>query len=67
MSFRPHAIEVDGGILWGTTVYDQNGSHQSSEGIGSYRFTVDVIEEDGGRVEFGVREPVRDVVAGGPA
>lgn len=72
-SFRPHAIELDGGVVRG---------HAASHG---YWFVVDVIEEDGGRLgiwdgpeygvaiieaeharlEFGIEEPVRDVVAGG--
>lgn len=50
MTFRPHAIEIDGGILKSTTVYDAHGSHQDYHGIGDYHFFVDLIEEGGGRL-----------------
>lgn len=50
MTFRPHAIELDGGILRSTTIHDAKGSHPSFVGVGDYHFTVDLIEEDGGRI-----------------
>jgi len=50
MTLRPHAIEIDGGILKSTTVYDAKGSHPVYQGIGDYHFFVDLIEEDGCRI-----------------
>jgi hypothetical protein len=49
MSFRPHAIEIDGGILHERYRLDDSGRHADHVG-GDYRFFVDLIEEDGGRV-----------------
>ncbi len=74
-SFRPHAIEIDGGRT--------SGWHRPEVGTG-YVFLVDVIEEDGGRLglwsgsdyglaiiaaeqarlDFEITEPVRDVIGG---
>ena len=49
-SFRPHAIELNGGTLRSSTVKGVGGtSHQFSE-VGQFRFFVDMVEEDGGRL-----------------
>lgn len=50
MSFHPHAIEIDGGILREHYRLADSGRHADHVGIGDYHFLVDLIEEDGGRV-----------------
>ena len=84
-TFRPHAIILDGGILKSCTIIDANGPRPDYTGIGNYHFSVDLVEEDGGRIglwsgfdyttaireaegariDFGITEPVRDLVVGG--
>jgi len=73
MSFRPHHVEIDGGLLRGS---------RPCPGAGDFVFLVDVIEDDGAhlgvwsgpdyptaileaehaRREFEIGEPVRDLV-----
>jgi hypothetical protein len=50
VSFHPHLIEIDGGILRSTTVHGAGAPRASYIGIGDYHFFVDLVEEDGGRI-----------------
>ena len=48
----PHyvAIEITAGTVTGCTIHDADGVRSVPEAAGQYRYFVDVIEADGGRI-----------------
>jgi hypothetical protein len=50
MSFRPHAIEIDGGVVRWATRESASGTWIDWPAIGAFHFLVDLLEEDGGRI-----------------
>ena len=49
-SFRPHAIELNGGTVRSSTVKGVGGTRHQFHEVGQFRFFVDMVEEDGGRL-----------------
>lgn len=43
-------VEIDGGVVTSATITDANGTRPDHSEIGKYRFFVDVVEADGGRI-----------------
>lgn len=49
---RAVIVEIDGGVVRSSTITDANGTRSIPDDIGKFRYFVDVIETDGGRISM---------------
>ncbi|MHA6688204.1 hypothetical protein [Mesorhizobium sp. A556] len=48
--FKRGHVEIHGGVVSSSTITDAHGTRPDRSNVGQYRFFVDLIERDGGRI-----------------